>query len=128
MTIDSLSSSYHDECRNALIEEQTRSLAATNHWEDVDRLLVHADWDALYRRMSPLIASADPSSSQMQDFIAEHYAIACRFYVPTARAYLGMALHYRENADMAAFHNAYHPDLVTFLAEAICIYAHSALS
>lgn len=128
MTIDSLSYAYLDECRNALIEEQTRSLAATNHWEDVDRPLVHADWDALYRRISPLIDSADPSSGQMQDLIAEHYAIACRFYVPTARAYLGMAVYYRENADMVAFHNAYHPDMVTFLGEAMSIYARSALS
>lgn len=128
MTFKSLSSSYLQECRNALNEEQTRSLAATNHWEHVDRSRVHADWDALYQRISPLIASAEPSSSQMQDLIAEHYAIACRFYVPSARAYLGMALHYQENADMAAYHNAYHPDMVKFLAEAMNSYAHSALN
>jgi hypothetical protein len=128
MTIDSLSSSYLNECRNALNEEQTRSIAATNHWENVDRPLVHADWDALYKRISPLVESADPSSKQTQTLIAAHYDIACRFYVPTARAYVGMALHYRENADMASFHNAYHPDMVAFLAEAMSIYAHTRLS
>ena len=127
MTIDSLSSSYLSECRQALNEEQTQSLAATNHWENVDRPLVHADWDALYKRMSPLVASADPGSKQRQTLIALHYGIACRFYVPTARAYVGMALHYRENADMAAFHNAYHPDMVPFLADAMSIYAQTSL-
>jgi hypothetical protein len=39
-----------------------------------------------------------------------------------------MALHYQENADMAAYHNAYHPDMVKFLAEAMNSYAHSALN
>jgi len=128
MTFDSLTSSYLDECRRALDEEQTRSLVATNHWEHVDRQGVHADWDALYRRISPLIAHADPSSSQIQILIAAHYDIACRFYIPSARAYVGMALHYRENHDMAAFHNTYHPDMVRFLADAMSTYAHTELS
>ncbi|WP_247046626.1 TipAS antibiotic-recognition domain-containing protein [Arthrobacter rhizosphaerae] len=128
MTIDSLSSSYLNECRNALKEEQTRSLAATNHWEDVDRPLVHADWDALYKQIGPLVESADPTSKQIQTLIAAHYDIACRFYVPTARAYVGMALNYREDADMASFHNAYHPNMVPFLADAMCSYAHNNLS
>ncbi|MHA7223980.1 TipAS antibiotic-recognition domain-containing protein [Arthrobacter sp. RHLT1-20] len=127
MTIDSLSSSYLNECRDALNVEQTHSLAATNHWENVDRPRVHADWDELYKRMSPLVASADPGSNEIQILIAAHFEIACRFYVPTARAYVGMALHYRENADMAAFHNAYHPDMVPFLADAMSIYAQASL-
>lgn len=127
MIINSLSSSYLNECRHALIEEQTRSLAATNHWENVNRPRVHADWDALYKRMSPLVATADPGSNETQNLIAAHYEIACRFYIPTARAYVGMALHYRENADMAAFHNSYHPDMVPFLADAMSVYAQASL-
>ena len=39
-----------------------------------------------------------------------------------------MALHYRENPDMAAFHNTYHPDMVRFLADAMSTYAHTELS
>lgn len=128
MTIDSLSSAYLDECRHALNEEQTRSIAATNHWENVDRTLVHADWDELYKRISPLVDTADPSSKEMQALIAEHYDIACRFYVPTARAYVGMALHYREDADMASFHEAYHPDMVAFIADAMSTYARASLN
>ncbi|TFC84014.1 transcriptional regulator [Cryobacterium sinapicolor] len=126
--MDSFSSKYLDGCREALEEEQSRSLAATNYWEKVDRALVHRDWDALYLKIAPLVDSAAFGSEQVQSLIAAHYDIACRFYVPTARAYVGMALHYQENADMAAFHNAYQPGLAAFLADAMSIYARTTLT
>lgn len=128
MTFDSLSSSYLNECRQALNEEQTLSLANSNQWEHVDRARVHQDWDTLYEQMIPLVAKADPAANEVQTLVAEHYRIACRFYTPTAHAYVGMALYYQENPDMVAFHNAYHPDMVTFFADAMLVYARTTLS
>ncbi len=56
-----------------------------------------------------------------------NYAIASRFYPASRQAYIGTALFYAENADMKAFHEAYHPRLVEFLGEAMFVYAHREL-
>ena len=120
---DALDAEYMEQCRAALKNEQSKSLAETNHWAHVDRDAVHADWDVLYRELSNVIDASNPSDAMVQGLIARHYAIACRFFMPSLEAYVGMALYYAENPDMKAFHNAYHPGMVDFLGEAICAYA-----
>lgn len=118
---------YLQACRTALNDEQARSLSETNNWSHVDKPQVHRDWDALYKRLVPLLPSFPAHSPEVQALIAEHHKIVSRFYAPSKRAYVGMSLFYAENPDMAKFHHAYHPDMVAFLAEAIPIYADAHL-
>ncbi|MEC5160862.1 MULTISPECIES: TipAS antibiotic-recognition domain-containing protein [unclassified Janthinobacterium] len=126
--VNELDLAYQEICRSALNAEQTRSLAETDHWKHVDRGQVHADWDALYKRISPLIGSASPADAAVQALLHEHYQIACRFYTPSKLAYIGMALFYDENPAMKEFHNAYHPQMVAFLGAAMLVYAEQKLS
>ncbi|MFI8083542.1 TipAS antibiotic-recognition domain-containing protein [Kitasatospora sp. NPDC086009] len=114
---------YEDECRRALAGEQAKSLAETDHWEHVDRDRVHQDWDALYKEIAAVLEGSLPGDPQIQEFVGRHFEIACRFYVPTRKAYVGMALFYAENDDMRDFHNSYHPRMVEFLGEAMGIFA-----
>jgi hypothetical protein len=114
---------HQERCRIALHEEQTKSLAETDNWAHVDRAKVHADWDVLYRELAKLIETSDPDDEAVQSIVEQHYQIACRFYVPSPDAYMGMALFYSENAEMKDFHNAYHPKMVEILSEAIYIFA-----
>lgn len=93
----------------------------------MDKAQVHRDWDALYKRLVPLLVNNIASSAEVQALMAEHYEIVSRFYAPSKNAYIGMSLFYAENADMAKFHNAYHPEMVAFLAEAMPIYAEAQL-
>jgi len=123
MDLNELKPEYQEKCRQALEEEKTRSLAATNNWAHVDRPKVHADWDNLYKQLVTHIDHAAVTDSKVQELIAQHYQIASRFYTPGKEAYIGMALFYEENADMKKFHNQYHPRLVEFLGNAICHYA-----
>jgi hypothetical protein len=81
----------------------------------------------LYKELAPLLDGAQPSSSEIQTLIARHYSIASRFYPPSREAYIGMALFYQDNPDMKTFHNAYHPNMVDFLNEAIFTYAQNQL-
>ncbi|MBY0409063.1 MAG: TipAS antibiotic-recognition domain-containing protein [Burkholderiaceae bacterium] len=118
---------YLQECKIALDTEQAQSLAETDNWSHVDKRKVHLDWDALYKELAPLLERLQPSSPEIQAIMARHYAIVSRFYAPSHRAYIGMSLFYRDNQDMKAFHNAYHPNMVDFLAEAMPIYAHKNL-
>lgn len=107
--------------------EQAKSLAETDNWSHVDKQQAHIDWDVLYKELAPLVNGSLPSSSEVQSFMERHYLVASRFYAPSQKAYIGMALFYQDNPDMKAFHNAYHPKLVDFLGEAIFVYAQRSL-
>jgi hypothetical protein len=122
MTLHSSTPEYLEQCKQALTIEQTQSLAETENWSNVDKQQAHIDWDALYKELASLVDDALPSSSEIQSFMSRHYSIASRFYAPSRQAYIGMGLFYRDNPDMKAFHNAYHPKMVDFLGEAIYAY------
>lgn len=116
-----------DQCRQALIEEQNHSLASTAQWSHVDKRQAHADWDALYQRLAQLVDRSPAQADEVQALMAQHYAIASRFFRPSKQAYIGMALFYAENTEMRNFHNSYHPNMVTFLREAMAAHAHQKL-
>jgi hypothetical protein len=121
------SSQYADACRNALAAEQAESLQQTDGWSHVDRRQVHNDWDRLYRAFAALPEASEASSPAVHELVAQHYAIACRFYVPSKEAYIGMSLFYGEDPDMRTFHDAYAPGLVHRLSEAMQVFAERNL-
>lgn len=127
MNLYELTPPDQEKCRNSLSKEQTQSLSTTNNWAHVDRSKVHADWDVLYKQLIQLIDHSAVTDHSVQELIAQHYQIACRFYIPSKEAYIGMALFYHENADMNKFHQQYHPKLVEFLGNAMCTYAFNRL-
>ncbi len=127
MYINQLSEEFRQECRVALNEEQTKSLSETNNWSHVDRAQVHADWDLLYKKIVLHIAAANPGHDEVQKLTAEHFDIVSRFYIPSEKAYIGMALFYAENDAMTTFHTAYHANMVDFIGDAICCYAQQRL-
>ncbi|KRD48359.1 transcriptional regulator [Acidovorax sp. Root275] len=118
---------YLDQCRAAQRAEQEQSLASTNNWAHVDKPQAHADFDAFYKELAPLIDANEPASPTIQALMAKHFAIVSRFYVPSREAYVGTALFYADNAEMKAFHNTYHPRLVEFLGGAVYAYAQQNL-
>ncbi|MES2817487.1 MAG: TipAS antibiotic-recognition domain-containing protein [Pseudomonadota bacterium] len=127
MSIETTTSDYLQQCRIALGTEQARSLAETNNWSHVDKEKIHLEWDALYKELTPLMQRLPPAAPEIQAIMARHYDIVSRFYAPSKQAYIGMSLFYGENPDMKDFHNAYHPAMVQFLAEAMPLYAHKQL-
>ncbi|WP_248761251.1 TipAS antibiotic-recognition domain-containing protein [Pseudarthrobacter sp. SSS035] len=114
---------YLQSCREALAHEQALSLEASNGWAHVDRDVVHAEWDAVYRDLARNLDTSDPMDAASQDLIRKHYNVACLFYTPSKEAYIGMALFYEENKELNAFHATYHPGLVAFLNVAIRAYS-----
>ena len=118
---------YLEQCRAAQRAEQAQSLVSTNHWADVDKAQVHADFDAFYQALAPLVDAAAPASPAIQTMMARHYSIVSRFYAPSREAYVGTALFYSDNPEMRAFHNGYHPRMVEFLTEAVFAYAQQNL-
>ena len=127
MTLKNSTFEYLEQCRRALAEQQAKSLAETGNWSHVDKQQVHIDWDILYKELATVVEDSLPSSPEAQAFIARHYAIAVRFYEPSREAYIGLGLFYHDNPDMRAYHNAFHPDMVDFLGEAMYVYAQRNL-
>ncbi|MFJ5135897.1 TipAS antibiotic-recognition domain-containing protein [Streptomyces sp. NPDC088707] len=85
---------------------------------------VHQDWTVLYREITALLDGGSlPWDQQIQELVRRHFDIACRFYIPSRQAYVGMSLFYAESEAMRAFHDSYHPDLVEFLGAAIKVFA-----
>jgi hypothetical protein len=122
-----LTPEYLAQCRDALNVEQAKSLSETNNWSHVNKQQIHVDWDALYKNLVPMLDGSQPSSPAIQEIVAQHYAIASRFYIPSRKAYIGMGLFYNDNKDMKDFHNAYHPNMAEFMGEAIYVYAQRNL-
>lgn len=118
---------YLNSCREALQEEQNKSLSQTNNWEHVDRNKIHNEWDFLYKEIALYIDNSNPEDEKIQELIAKHYAIACQFYIPSKKAYIGMVLFYNDNEAMKDYHNTYHPNMVEFLRKAIYFYANANL-
>ncbi|MES2048049.1 MAG: TipAS antibiotic-recognition domain-containing protein [Pseudomonadota bacterium] len=127
MTLQTSSHEYLEQCRQAMAQEQSKSLAETANWSHLDKAQVHIDWDILYTELAPLVESSLPFSAEVQSLMERHYSIASRFYLPSKMAYIGLGLFYQDNPDMKAFHNAYHPKMVDFLGEAIFVYAKNKL-
>ncbi|WP_263832953.1 TipAS antibiotic-recognition domain-containing protein [Sulfurospirillum oryzae] len=125
--IKNASEEYLNSCREALQEEQNKSLSKTNNWEHVDRAKVHSKWDLLYKEIAQHIDNTKPDDIKIQELIAKHYAIACQFYIPTKKAYIAMGLFYEDNQDMKNYHNAYHPKMAEFLGNAMYFYAKANL-
>ena len=88
---------YLAQCRNALNAEQAKSLSETDNWSHVNKQQVHIDWDVLYKRLVTMLDGSQASSPPIQEIMAQHYAIASRFYVPSRKAYIGMGFFYNDN-------------------------------
>lgn len=127
MTLKNSPPDYLEQCRQALAEQQTKSLAETENWSHVDKQQVHIDWDILYKALAPLVEGSLPSSPEVQSLMSRHYSIAVRFYTPSRDAYIGLGLFYQDNPDMRAYHNQFHPSMVDFLGEAIYFFAQRNL-
>ncbi|WP_462153152.1 TipAS antibiotic-recognition domain-containing protein [Pseudoalteromonas xiamenensis] len=125
--MNNLSKEYLVKCINALNEEQSLSLSKTDNWAHVNRELVHQDWDVLYKKLARYVDDTPVDHEAVQTLMKEHFEIACRFYIPSKEAYIGMAIFYKENEDMEKFHNSYHPEMVNYLGDAIVYYAGNHL-
>lgn len=122
-----LSKEYLAECMQALDIEQTDSLSSTDNWAHVNKKLVHQDWDILYKKLAEYVDETAVNNESVQALMKEHFEIACRFYTPSKKAYIGMAIFYNQNEDMKKFHNSYHPAMVEYLGDAIVYYADNNL-
>lgn len=67
-------------------------------------------------------------SSEVQQLIKKHYDWICHYWIPTKESYIGLSQMYKENNEFNRFYSNYHPNMVSFLSEAMTVFANDNLS
>lgn len=75
-----------------------------------------------------LRSDADPGNELVQQLVAVHYEIVCKFWTPDANAYAGLGELYVTHPDFRARYDAHDPRLAEFLRDAMAIYATHELT
>jgi DNA-binding transcriptional MerR regulator len=87
-----------------------------------------AEIDSIHAEFVKLIeAGGSPSSPAAQTLTQRHYQWVCRSWRPDAEAYVVLGRLYGDQADFRAMYDAMHPNLATFLSEAMAVYARRTL-
>lgn len=68
-----------------------------------------------------------PSSAEVQKIIKKHYQMTKIFWTPTRETYIGLSQLYVSHPDFVKFYDDIHPKLLTFLMEAMKIFAEKEL-
>ncbi len=90
---------------------------------------VHKEGDEINKFLVSAIKSGIlPESAEVQACIRKHYAWVKLFWTPNKESYVGLGEMYLSHEDFRAFYNAYHPELVEYIVEAMKIFAERELS
>jgi DNA-binding transcriptional MerR regulator len=73
-------------------------------------------------------AGAEPSSRQMQEWVAAHHAWVSVFWTPDAQAYRGLGEMYVDDERFRATYDAYGPGTAELLRDAIVVFSEESLS
>jgi len=87
-----------------------------------------AEIDAIHAAFVARIVAGDrPDAPEVQTLAGRHHWWVCRSWRPDADAYAALGHLYRDHAEFRAMYDALHPGLAVFLADAMAIYAGTAL-
>lgn len=70
----------------------------------------------------------DPTSNEVQKMIQKHHTLVEKFHHATQEVYRAMAQLYAEHPEIRKQLDPFHPDLATFMAEAMRVFAERKLS
>ncbi len=85
--------------------------------------------DAIYAELASAIKDhLEPSSAKVQKLIKKHYQLTSNFWTPTKESYLGLGQLYGSHPDFVKFYYDIHPKLLSFLVEAMKVFAERELS
>ncbi|WP_298623844.1 MerR family transcriptional regulator [uncultured Legionella sp.] len=99
------------------------------HWKKQEWDIFKQEGDDLNKALvAALMQHLAPDSETVQNLIHRHYAWVNNMWTPNHDTYIGLGQMYLDHQDFKAFYANYHPDLVTFLVEAMNIFAKKNLS
>lgn len=69
-----------------------------------------------------------PSAPEVQELVREHYNWVKRFWTPTKKTYIELGQLYQDHPDFREFYNAYDPQLIDYLFNAMSFFAEHELA
>jgi hypothetical protein len=97
-------------------------------WSKEDGALIQKELAEIDARLVELIeAGVEPSDSQAQEVIADHFRWVSQFWTPNAESYLGLGDLYNDSPDFLERFNGIHPQLAPFQRDAMAHYALNVL-
>ncbi len=66
-------------------------------------------------------------SKEVQSLIKSHYQWVCHYWKPTQETYIGLSNLYQEHNEFNDFYSQYHPKMVSFLSDAMVVFAKNNL-
>jgi DNA-binding transcriptional MerR regulator len=83
----------------------------------------------LFKKLASCIEKdVKPDSKEVQTLIENHHSLTEQFHYATQEVYKAMAQLYQEHPEMRKQLDPFHPDLATFMAEAMRLFADRKLS
>ena len=83
--------------------------------------------DIQIQLVAALKAGLAPDAPEVQVLVRKHYESITHYWIPDRERYIGLGEMYKEAPDFKKFYDAYHPDLVNFLAAAMRAFAEREL-
>jgi DNA-binding transcriptional MerR regulator len=107
---------YGDDARSGL-DESKRRMAT---WQRADAAAAREGFDQVESDLAALLVAGVPAEDErVQDVIASHYAVVCRFWTPDADSYAGLADMYVEHPDFRARYESRQAGLAEYLRAAM---------
>ena len=114
----------HPEAASHMAESKQRM----SGWSKEDGALIQKELAEIDARLVELIeAGVEPSDSQAQEVIADHFRWVSQFWTPNAESYLGLGDLYNDSPDFLERFNGIHPQLAPFQRDAMAHYALNVL-
>jgi|GEM_PF-896068 hypothetical protein len=114
----------HPEAASHMAESKQRM----SGWSKEDGTLIQKELAEIDARLVELIeAGVEPSDSQAQEVIADHFRWVSQFWSPSAEAYVGLGDLYNDSPDFLERFNGIHPMLASFQRDAMAHYALNVL-
>ena len=111
---------YGDAARTRI--DQTNARMST--WQRADADAAMAGFERVEAALASLCSSGVPADDPVvQEVIASHYEVVCRFWTPDADSYAGLADMYVEHPEFRARYEARQPGLAEYLREGMRCFA-----
>lgn len=99
------------------------------HWKKEDWEKFKREGNEVWEQFVLLInKNCEPSSTEAQALVRRFYDLIKIFWIPDKASFIGITQLYNEHPDFRKFYDKYHPKLVSYLTEAIKIFAERELS
>ncbi|MCB1828233.1 MAG: MerR family transcriptional regulator [Coxiellaceae bacterium] len=109
---------------DALFESKRR----TAKWDKDEWDNVKAAGDQIYKDLAVAIEKGlSPENNDVQEIIRRHFELQNRFFDLTKDVYIGLPDLYAGHPDFRKFFDAYHPEMVEYISQAMRFYAKENL-